>query len=73
MGAIEYLLYLCGLLIMAFVVFRIIVRRDYLKKGKLGWMAVSLETLIFALHANFSYFFCYNPQKVYGSFFYWYS
>ena len=40
-----------------FVVFRMIVRRDYLKKSKLSTLSSSLEVLIFALHANFIYLF----------------
>lgn len=45
------------LLSLAFVIFRIIVRRDYQRKGRLTWPSIFLELLIFALHANFSYLF----------------
>jgi protein-S-isoprenylcysteine O-methyltransferase Ste14 len=40
-----------------FFIFRVIVRRDYLKKSKLSALSYSLEVLIFALHANFIYLF----------------
>ena len=45
------------LLITAFVIFRIIVRGDYRRRGKLTVLSTILEVLIFALHANFSYLF----------------
>ena len=45
------------LLLLAYFIFRVIVRRDYQKKKKLGWFATSCEFLIFALHANFCYAF----------------
>ena len=45
------------LLVLAFVIFRIIVRQDYQRKGRLTWPSILLELLIFALHANFSYIF----------------
>ena len=41
----------------SFVVFRIIVKRDYLKKSKLSAVSYSLEVLIFVLHVNFMYLF----------------
>jgi len=44
-------------LISAVIIFRVIVRRDYLNKGKLSWYASSLEFIIFALHANSAYLF----------------
>lgn len=42
-------------LLAAYLVFRIFVRRDYLQHGKLGPLAVTLEFVIFALHANVIY------------------
>jgi len=45
------------LLALAFVIFRIVVRRDYQRKGRLTWLSVLFEFLIFALHANFSYIY----------------
>jgi protein-S-isoprenylcysteine O-methyltransferase Ste14 len=49
------------LLILAFIIFRVCVRRDYQRKGRLTWFSTSLEVLIFAVHANFSYI--YIPAK----------
>jgi protein-S-isoprenylcysteine O-methyltransferase Ste14 len=45
------------LLVLAFVIFRVLVRRDYRKKGKLGWFATFLEFVIFAAHINSAYLF----------------
>jgi len=42
-------------LLVAFLTFRVVVRRDYLQKGKLGTLAVILEFVVFALHANVIY------------------
>ena len=39
----------------AYITFRLIVRRDYLQHGKLGPLAVTLEFIVFALHANVIY------------------
>ena len=48
-------------LLVAFLVFRIFVRRDYLQKGKLGPLAVTLEFVIFAMHANVIYLYLSVP------------
>ncbi len=45
------------MLLAAFLVFRVFVRREYLNKGKLSPLAAVLETLVFALHANMPYLF----------------
>jgi cytochrome c oxidase assembly factor CtaG len=45
------------LLAFSFLVFRFIVRRDYSQKGRTTLFSILLETLVFALHANFSYLF----------------
>jgi len=45
------------LLLFSYFVFRIVVRKDYLKKQKLSPLSYLLEALVFALHANFSYVF----------------
>ena len=45
------------LIVFAVVVFRVFVHRDYQRKGRTTWLSIFLETLIFALHANFSYIF----------------
>ena len=51
----RYLVFAFLLLLFAYVVFRVIVRADYLRKGKLSFISIILETLMFALHANFMY------------------
>jgi protein-S-isoprenylcysteine O-methyltransferase Ste14 len=42
---------------MAYITFRVICRRDYRNKGKLGWFASCMEFVVFALHANSAYMF----------------
>jgi len=42
-------------LLAAYLIFRVIVRRDYLKRGSLSALGVTLEFVIFALHANVIY------------------
>ena len=44
-------------LLVAVIIFRIFVRRDYRRHGKLGPLAVILEFVIFALHANVIYLY----------------
>jgi protein-S-isoprenylcysteine O-methyltransferase Ste14 len=46
-----------GLLTLAYLIFRVFVRRDYRRHGRLTWFPILLELLIFALHANFSYLY----------------
>lgn len=48
-------------LLFAFVVFRVFVRRDYLQRKKLGPLATFLEFLIFGLHANLPYLYLETP------------
>jgi protein-S-isoprenylcysteine O-methyltransferase Ste14 len=50
-----YLISALLLLIAAFVIFRIFVRRDYRRKGRLTPFSSFLEVLIFALHGTFTY------------------
>lgn len=45
----------------SYYVFRIVVRRDYQKRGKLSNFASILEFLIFGIHANISYTFLPAP------------
>lgn len=52
-----YLAYSLVLLLISFWVFRIIVRKDYLNKGRLSPLSYILETGVFALHANLPYVF----------------
>lgn len=54
---LRYLVATFILILFSFITFRIIVRNDYTKKGKLTFISLSLEVLIFALHANFMYLF----------------
>jgi protein-S-isoprenylcysteine O-methyltransferase Ste14 len=54
---ITYILSGTGLIGAAYIVFRIIVRNDYLKRGKLTFLSGMLELTIFVLHANFMYLF----------------
>jgi protein-S-isoprenylcysteine O-methyltransferase Ste14 len=58
------MLYWIGLaitLLAAVIIFRIFVLRDYLQRGKLGPLAVALEFVIFALHANVIYLYLAVP------------
>ena len=48
-------LYWAILLIIAILVFRLPIRQDYLKNGKLSWFSTILELLILASHANLFY------------------
>lgn len=59
----PYLYLLLSLLTLGFgyYVFRIVVRRDYQKRGKLSNFASALEFLIFATHVNLSYTFLPAP------------
>ncbi len=52
-----YLISALLLLVAAFVVFRIFVRRDYRRKGRLTLFSTFLEVLIFALHGTFTYIY----------------
>jgi protein-S-isoprenylcysteine O-methyltransferase Ste14 len=52
-----YLISALVLLIASFVVFRIFVRRDYWRKGRLTPFSTFLEVLIFALHGTFTYIY----------------
>ena len=54
---IRFLIFSVLLLIFSYFVFRIIVRHDYSNKQKLSPLSYLLETLVFALHANFAYIF----------------
>ena len=45
------------LLILGFIVFRVIVRREYKTKGRLSWTGWGSEFVIFAVHFNFCYSF----------------
>jgi len=54
------MLYWIGLFVTLFaavLIFRVVVRRDYLQHGKLGGLSVFLEFVIFGLHANLPYLY----------------
>jgi len=53
----KFFIFSVLLIFFSYFVFRIVVRKDYLKKQKLSPLSYLLETLVFALHANFSYVF----------------
>ena len=55
--AIAYIISSIILILLSFLVFRVVVRKDYLNKGRLSPISYVLEILIFALHANFAYVF----------------
>jgi protein-S-isoprenylcysteine O-methyltransferase Ste14 len=55
MTAVPIVLLGSLLVVAAFVVFRIVVRRDYRSKRRLSWVSSFLETAIFALWAWYTY------------------
>ncbi len=55
--AIKYIISSIILILLSFIVFRVVVRKDYLDNGRLSPVSYVLEILIFALHANFPYLF----------------
>ena len=54
---IKYLVSSAILILFSFLVFRIVVRNDYLKKSKLSPLSYILEFVVFAVHANLMYLF----------------
>jgi protein-S-isoprenylcysteine O-methyltransferase Ste14 len=54
---VKYIVGSIALILFSFSVFRVVVRKDYLKKDKLSPTSYILETLIFGLHANSLYLF----------------
>ena len=61
MNVYIYLLVYLLTILFAYYVFRMAVRKDYEKKGKLSNFATVLEFLIFAVHANLAYTFLPAP------------
>jgi protein-S-isoprenylcysteine O-methyltransferase Ste14 len=59
MQLFVYLISAFLLVVAAFVIFRIFVRRDYQQKGRLTWFSSFLELLIWGLYMSFPYI--YNP------------
>jgi len=54
---IKYLVCSAIFLLFSFLVFRVVVRKDYLKNSKLSPVSYSLEAIVFAVHANLIYLF----------------
>ena len=54
---IIYLICSAIFLLFSYLVFRVIVRNDYLKNSKLSPVSYSLEAIVFAVHANLMYIF----------------
>jgi protein-S-isoprenylcysteine O-methyltransferase Ste14 len=54
---IKYFVCSTIFLLFGFIVFRVVVRNDYLNKLKLSPFSYSLEALVFAIHANLMYLF----------------
>lgn len=57
MNIYYYLAYILSFLLFGYFVFRVYIRQDYEKNGKLSTFSGALEFLIFAVHANLSYTF----------------
>lgn len=55
MSSTAYLASACLLLVAAFLIFRVLVRRDYLLRGRLTLFSSFLELLVFSLWAYFTY------------------
>jgi len=54
---IKYLVCSGIFLLFSFLVFRVVVRNEYLKKSKLSPVSYSLEAIVFVVHANLMYLF----------------
>ena len=57
MKSLTYFLLSSLTILLAYLVFRVFVRRDYERKKKLSALSTLLECLVFAAHANLSYAF----------------
>lgn len=58
------MIYWIGILIVfliSFLVFRVLVRRDYLQRGSLSLFSTLLEFLVFGIHANLPYLYLSTP------------
>jgi len=53
----PYLILSSLMVLFGYLVFRVVVRREYERRGRLSAFSTSLECLVFALHANLSYTF----------------
>jgi protein-S-isoprenylcysteine O-methyltransferase Ste14 len=61
MSLVVYLVSLFLLVVVTWVVFRIVVRRDYRRKGQLTLLSGFLELLVWGLYMGFPYL--YNPPE----------
>jgi protein-S-isoprenylcysteine O-methyltransferase Ste14 len=57
MNIASYLILSSLMVLFGYLVFRVVVRRDYARKGRLSAFSTILECLVFFLHANLSYTF----------------
>ena len=55
LSILEYVASVFGLTVLAWIIFRIVARHSYLRKGQLTWFATSLEFLIFSLFGTFTW------------------
>jgi len=53
----SYLILSSLMVLFGYLVFRVIVRKEYERRGRLSALSALLECLVFALHANLSYTF----------------
>ena len=53
----TYIISLVLFVIVSFLLFRVLIKKDYQNKAKLSPISYILEILIFAIHANLSYLF----------------
>jgi protein-S-isoprenylcysteine O-methyltransferase Ste14 len=65
MEVVVYFLSAFLLIVTAFVIFRVVVRRDYQRKGRLTLVSSFLEVLVWGLYLNFPSL--YNPPTWYWS------
>jgi len=52
---LKYVLYSAIFLLFAYIVFRVIIKKDYKKRMRLSPVSYLLEILVFAIHANLIY------------------
>ncbi len=57
MTAVSYSALASLMIFSSYLVFRVVVRGDYERRGRLSAVSTLLECLVFGLHANFSYTF----------------
>ncbi len=57
MNITTYLLIMFFVVFLGYITFRVLVRNDYQREGKLSSFSAFMEFLVFAAHANLSYIF----------------